>query len=132
MIKLAVVENDDDERFFMIEAFEAFGNFEIVGQFGNGDQLLQWLENSPAQLPQLIITDLNMPGKNGYDIISEVKSGHPEIRVIATSTSSIPATRDKCRNLGAREFMVKPDVFIAYDHYVSAVYELVGAELAEN
>lgn len=132
MIKLAVVENDDDERFFMIEAFEAFGNFDIVGQFANGDQLMQWLDQGPAQLPQLIVTDLNMPGKNGYDVISEVKDKYPGIWVIATSTSSIPATRDKCRSLGAREFMVKPDVFIAYDRYVGQVYELVGPELAEN
>lgn len=129
MITLAIVENDEDERFFMAEAFGAFSGFEIVGEFGNGDQLLEWLANKPRQQPQLIITDLNMPGKNGYDIITEVHATRPEIRVIATSTSSIDATREKCLRLGAREFLIKPDVFTEYKGFVNQVFNMVGQEL---
>ncbi|MCE6989599.1 response regulator [Dyadobacter sp. CY323] len=132
MIHLAIVENDEDERFFMKEAFGASSSFQIVGEFGNGDHLLEWLENMPQQQPQLIVTDLNMPGKNGYDIIAEMHERRPQIRVIATSTSSISATRERCLRLGAREFLIKPDVFTEYEGFVSQVLDMVGPELAES
>ncbi|WP_138484583.1 response regulator [Dyadobacter bucti] len=131
-IKVAIVENDEDERFFMVQSFGGAGTFELIGEFGNGDQLFDWLANAPQVLPQLIVTDLNMPGKNGYDVICEVAAHYPQIQVIATSTSFIPATREKCQRMGAREFLLKPDVFIDYDSFVSRVYELVKDELVKD
>lgn len=122
--RLAIVENDEDERFFMSEAFRASGEFEILGEFGNGDQLTDWLYDTPQQLPELVLSDLNMPGKNGYDIIDELKSNYPEIAVFATSTSSVVSTREKCIRAGAKDFIAKPDIFIAYDSFVAEFYQL--------
>ncbi len=122
--KLAIVENDEDERFFMSEAFRASGEFEILGEFGNGDQLTEWLHGPAPQLPELILSDLNMPGKNGYDIIDELKMTNPDIPVFATSTSSVVSTREKCIRAGAKDFIAKPDIFIAYDTFVAELYRL--------
>ncbi|KQS27107.1 response regulator transcription factor [Dyadobacter sp. Leaf189] len=124
--KLAIVENDEDERFFMADAFNAFKGFDIIGEFSNGDQLFEWLNGQPDTLPELILSDLNMPGKNGYDVITGVKANFPQIPVIITSTSSVSSTREKCVGLGAREFMVKPDIFIAYDRYAENLYKLIS------
>lgn len=122
--KLAIVENDEDERYFMSEAFRASGEFEILGEFGNGDQLTEWLYGSPPQLPELVLSDLNMPGKNGYDIIDELKVTYPDIAVFATSTSSVVTTREKCIRAGAKDFIPKPDIFIVYDSFVTDLYQL--------
>lgn len=122
--RLAIVENDEDERFFMSEAFRASGEFEILGEFGNGDQLTEWLHESPRELPELVLSDLNMPGKNGYDIIDELKTTYPDIAVFATSTSSVVSTREKCMRVGAKDFIAKPDIFIAYDSFVAEFYQL--------
>ncbi|WP_031527669.1 response regulator transcription factor [Dyadobacter crusticola] len=124
--KLAIVENDEDERFFMADAFNASQGFDIVGEFSNGDQLFEWLNTRPDTLPELILSDLNMPGKNGYDVIMGVKANFPQIPVVITSTSSVSSTREKCVGLGAREFMVKPDIFIAYDRYAESLYQLIS------
>ncbi|PSL34116.1 response regulator [Dyadobacter jiangsuensis] len=122
--RLAIVENDEDERFFMSEALRASGEFQILGEFGNGDQLTEWLYASPKELPELILSDLNMPGKNGYDVIDELKTTHPDIAVFATSTSSVVSTREKCIRAGARDFIAKPDIFIVYDAFVAELYRL--------
>ncbi|WP_439556098.1 response regulator, partial [Dyadobacter sp.] len=124
--KLAIVENDEDERFFMADAFNAFNGFDIIGEFSNGDQLFEWLNGRPDTLPELILSDLNMPGKNGYDVITGIKANFPQIPVIITSTSSVSSTREKCVGLGARDFMVKPDIFIAYDRYAENLYKLIS------
>jgi CheY-like chemotaxis protein len=123
--KIAIVENDPDERLFMAEAFKSFDGFELVGEFENGDRLIDWLDRRNGPAPELIVTDLNMPGKDGYDIISEVTTGYKDIDVIATSTSSIEYTRSKCLKMGAKAFVAKPEIFIDYEDYVNSLYVLL-------
>ena len=71
---IIIVENDEDEQVFMQEAFENTGLFQIAAMLRNGDELLEWMSQNPGELPDLILSDLNMPGKNGYDIIDEIKA----------------------------------------------------------
>ena len=122
--KLVIVENDDDERFFMKEEFKAFGAFDILGEFVNGDTLLEWLDQRPAELPDIILSDLNMPGKNGYDILSMITSDqeYQQIKVIITSTSPVIAVREKCLSLGASDYLIKPELFVDYAPYVKELY----------
>src|SRR5215208_4326880 len=96
--KIIIVENDEDEQLFMKEGFDAAGLFDIIAQVANGDFLLDWLEGHPSVLPDIILSDLNMPGKNGYDIITDMKtnSAYAHIPVIITSTSSAKIIIDKC------------------------------------
>lgn len=127
--KLVIVENDEDERFFMTQEFEAFGAFDILGVFINGDTLFEWLSGSPAQLPDIILSDLNMPGKNGYDILTVLKAdpAYDDIPVIITSTSSVIAVREKCLSMGASDYLIKPEMFIDYGPYVEKFYQKIEA-----
>src|SRR5438045_2548038 len=100
--RIIIIENDEDEQYFMREGFSK-SPFTIAAQLGSGDELIEWLEHHPNELPDIILSDLNMPGKNGYDII-EFMHKHPaygHIPVIITSTSSTPATIEKCMSRGA-------------------------------
>ncbi|MDB5197916.1 MAG: response regulator receiver protein [Flaviaesturariibacter sp.] len=125
--KIVIVENDEDEQFFMKEGFDQTGLFEILAMVTNGDALLEWMEANPAQLPQLVLSDLNMPGKNGYDIITELKEtpAYAHIPVIITSTSSTKAFIDKCLDFGAAYYLVKPETFIAYAPFAEALHRLI-------
>ncbi len=129
-----IVENDEDEQFFMKEGFDASGLFEIIAQVSNGDNLIEWLEEHPAIKPDLILSDLNMPGKNGYDILDEVKSNPQwsDIPVIITSTSSTKSIMDKCLSKGATEYIVKPDTFIDYQPYVQNLHQVVKEKKLAN
>lgn len=122
---LVIVEDDDDERFYMSEAFKASEGFEVIAEFANGDQLLDWLQTETRSIPQLILSDLNMPGKNGYDIVGEVRKSFPKISVFVTSTSTLPATQQKCIQLGASGFLPKPDVFVDYDQFATTLYNKI-------
>jgi CheY-like chemotaxis protein len=125
--KIIAVENDEDEQFFMKEGFDAAGLFEMVAQVKNGDALLAWLKDPKNEKPDLILSDLNMPGKNGYDIIAFVKED-PElshIPVVITSTSTAKTIIDKCRDAGAAEYIIKPDTFIEYEDFSRRLHKLV-------
>lgn len=127
LYKIILVENDEDEQMFMKEGFDAAGAFDIVAQLKNGDSLLEWLQQHGGELPDVILSDLNMPGKNGYDVITEVKNnpGWSHIPVIITSTSSTKTIIDKCFDLGAADYIVKPDTFVEYVPYVKNLHRLI-------
>ena len=125
--RIIIVENDEDEQAFMKEGFDATGLFNIIGQVKNGDTLLEWVETHENSLPDIILSDLNMPGKNGYDVIHDMKA-HPaysHIHVIITSTSSTKTIIDKCLSAGAADYIVKPETFIEYVPYVQKLYRLI-------
>lgn len=125
--RIAIVENDEDERAFMQEGFADCGGFDIVGMFSNGDKLFDWLKSHNATLPELVLSDLNMPGSNGYDIISTLKHT-PEwshIPVVITSTSYTQSIIDKCLALGAADYIIKPDTFIEYKQYADTLYRCI-------
>lgn len=123
--KILIVENDEDELFFMKESFNASGLFEIIGDVKNGNTLFEWLSGKPAAvMPDIILSDLNMPGKNGYDILSEIREmeDYARIPVVITSTSSIKSVMEKCLQLGASDYLVKPESFIDYSSYTKDLY----------
>lgn len=125
--KIILVENDEDEQMFMKEGFDSAGSFDIVAQLKNGDTLLEWLELHGRELPDVILSDLNMPGKNGYDVITEVKNNPrwTHIPVIITSTSSTKTIIDKCLGMGAADYIVKPETFVEYVPYVKNLHRLI-------
>ena len=126
--RIVIVENDEDEQFFMKEGFDATGLFQIEKQLKNGDELFEWLEQNENDLPDVILTDLNMPGKNGYDIIEGVTSNplYLHIPVIVTSTSSTKTIIDKCLDMGAADYLVKPETFVKYVPYVENLYSRIS------
>ncbi|WP_276131699.1 response regulator [Polluticoccus soli] len=132
--KIVIVENDQDEQFFMREAFENSGLFDIIAIVKNGDTLQEWLAGNGNNLPDVILSDLNMPGKNGYDILEEMKAnaGYSNIPIIITSTSSTKNTIDKVMSLGAADYMAKPDTFIEYDPFAKRLYDIVGSKQLEK
>ncbi len=127
LYKIVIVENDEDEQMFMRLGFAEANLFEIEAQVRNGDVLFEWLEANPDKLPDIILSDLNMPGKNGYDIIEGITSNpaYAHIPVIITSTSSTKTIIDKCLAMGAADYVVKPDTFVDYQPYVKRLHRLI-------
>jgi CheY-like chemotaxis protein len=125
--KIIIVENDEDEQQFMKEGFDSAALFDIVAQVRNGDTLFEWLNTNKNSLPDVILSDLNMPGKNGYDVINEVTTNplYSHIPVVITSTSSTKTIIEKCLSSGAADYIVKPETFIEYVPYVQNLYKRI-------
>lgn len=125
--KLITVENDEDEQFFMKQGFDETGLFDIIAQLRNGNALAAWLEQNPSLAPDVILSDLNMPGMNGYDIIDMIKStpALAHIPVIITSTSSARTIIDSCFARGAADYIVKPDTFIDYVPFIKTLHRTI-------
>jgi len=68
------------------------------------------LADPAAPLPSLVITDLKMPRKSGFDVISWIRT-QPRLStlpVVVLSASNEPADVDRALSLGANGYFVKP------------------------
>jgi CheY-like chemotaxis protein len=118
-IKIIIVENDEDEQLFMKDGFEETGRFEVIAFAESGEELLEMLYKEENILPDMILSDLNMPGKNGYDILKELRADGRfiDLPIVITSTSSIRSVIDTCMKLGATKFIQKPETFVEYARF---------------
>jgi CheY-like chemotaxis protein len=126
--KIILVENDEDEQMFMRDGFLSSGLFEILDQASSGEDLIEWLTAHPGQLPDVVLSDLNMPGMNGMDILQALKSDerYRHIPIIITSTSSTPSIIRKCLEAGAVDYVVKPETFVQYAPFVSNLHKIIS------
>lgn len=73
--------------------------------------------------PSLILLDLNLPRKNGIEVLQEIKTNRltQHLPVIILSTSSNRHEIRKCYDLGANSYLIKP---IDFDEFVDMVRKL--------
>ncbi|HCE56853.1 MAG TPA: two-component system response regulator [Prolixibacteraceae bacterium] len=74
----------------------------------DGLQALTWLH--AGNIPDLIITDLQMPNMDGIELIKRVKESgfFRDIPVVVLSSKDSSADRIKCLKMGAEDYLVKP------------------------
>lgn len=123
-IKILLVEDNEDERMFIKEGFYQSGLYEIVAEAADGNELLELLGRSPSSLPDIILSDLNMPGRNGYEVILDIKtnSSFSHIPVAILSTAPLHPYADRCKKLGACAYFTKPDTFLEYRQFSEKIY----------
>lgn len=109
-----IVDDDPDDRESIRDAFVANNHDHDYVFMENGNLLLEFLSVQPASdHPAIILLDLNMPGKDGKEILKEIKE-HSTLRkipIVIITTSSSEKDRDVAYELGANCFVTKPDSF---------------------
>lgn len=114
---ILVAEDDANDVFFLRRAFEKVGQDCRVFDVSDGEQVISYLTGAtPFQnraqypLPDLLLLDLKMPLKSGFEVLGWLQT-HPGLcSVPALVLSSSEHEKDilLARSLGAREFHVKP------------------------
>jgi two-component system nitrogen regulation response regulator GlnG len=73
--------------------------------FGDADQLLQRID---IEQPDVIISDIRMPGTDGLALLSRINDSHPELPVIITTAHSDLDSAVESYQRGAFEYLPKP------------------------
>lgn len=103
-----VVVIDDDELTCMLiqRILEREFKFNIVS-FRNG---IEGLEYVSSHKPALVVLDLMLPGKNGFEILKELRQTeiHKDTKIILVSAKSNSEDIERGFDLAADEYITKP------------------------
>src|SRR5262249_41367657 len=109
-----IVDDDPDDRQIILDAFlEKSPQIDYVF-LENAESLMETLYAADAELPALILLDLNMPGMLGLHALKEIRSSRQfsQIPIIVLTTSTLHQDRKMSYELGASCFLRKPDSFV--------------------
>ena len=104
MITVLVVDDHTVLRTGIRAMLDEESDFTVVGQAANADQAVG---KARALQPDVILLDVVMPRKSGFDALPELRKVAPEARVIMLSMQTNPSSIRKALNAGAAGFVAK-------------------------
>lgn len=107
-IRVMLVEDNPEYREVIRLALKDLADIELIGQFGTSEIALRTLEEAaPADLPDVILLDLRLPGSSGLDSLTDFRSAAPDARVIVLTQSDREADILRAISLGASGYLLK-------------------------
>ena len=113
---ILLVDDDENDRFLTQKALQQLDIGCVVQGVTSGDEAIAYLkglgpfhERSRYQFPGYIITDLNMPDGDGFDLLNFLKD-NPQLSIVPVVVFSSSSDADDIRQayaLGASAFLVK-------------------------
>jgi len=104
MIKLIIADDHVVLREALAEMLESKGEFTISAQASNGEELLNKLENCPADI---ILMDVIMPGMDGLEVLKKVQDRPSTPPILIFSSDEGQGNIRAAMNSGARGFIPK-------------------------
>lgn len=109
-VKILVVDDEKDVELLFRQRFRKAikeGFIELEFAFSGEDALL-FLKNPNRPNIALILSDINMPGMSGFELLQKVKSDFPTMKVMMISAYGDNEHQSKAKRLGADDFITKP------------------------
>ncbi|MCP4746941.1 MAG: response regulator [Desulfobacteraceae bacterium] len=105
MPDILVVEDDKSLQKSMQRGIEGLSPAYTIFAANNGLEAVKLLEKNCIRL---MITDLIMPGMDGFELVNHVWANYPEVPVIITTGHSIPDAKRKILNKNSLDILFKP------------------------
>lgn len=102
-LSILVLEDDTVTRETMGIVLEEQGYRVVLARNGS-DGLLAFSRATP----DLVVTDVNMPGMSGFEVLSRVRAGYPDLPVIIITANHTGEAERQALRLGADDFINKP------------------------
>ena len=104
MARILVVE-DSPDNMKLFRTLLALKGHEVTGLPG-GDGLLHTIGTTE---PELVLMDIQLPGKDGYTLLSEIRrSPHAGVRVLALTAHAMSGDRERAMQAGFDGYITKP------------------------
>ncbi len=124
--EILVVEDNPGDARLILEGFKEARTPHRIIHVSNGEEALSYLNGrTHAARTALILLDLNLPGRNGREILAELK-GTPHFRcipVIVFTTSESPEDIHQAYNLAANCYVTKPGDLDCFLETVRIIHE---------
>ena len=127
---ILLADDDKDDCLLFTDALNDLPLATQLTTVRHGEELMLLL-HAKKELPDLLFLDLNMPRKNGFECLIEIKQSEKlrTIPVIIFSTSFEPDIVNLLYKNGARHYICKPN---AFEQLVAVIHRAITITLQEN
>lgn len=77
---------------------------EVIAECASGEEAIQCAD---AQVPDVMLMDINMAPVNGFEATRKIAKAHPEIKIIGLSINNQPTYARNLMQLGAKGYVTK-------------------------
>ena len=136
-----LVEDDLNDIFLVKRAFKMAQVKNPLQVVTDGQEAMLYLrgegkysDRDAFPLPKLVVMDIRMPRRSGFEVLDWVK-GHGgalrRIPIVVVSSSDNPDDINRAYELGANAYMVKPVDYKAVEHLFHSITQYWGLECAK-
>ena len=114
---ILIAEDNEDHVLLLRRALRRGALLNPIFVVSDGEEAIAYLDGEGKfadryeyPLPALLLLDLKMPKKNGFEVLEWIRHqpGLRRLRIVVLTTSDAPSDIDRAYDLGANAFMIKP------------------------
>lgn len=106
MKKIVIVDDHVLIAKALTAIIDQLGGFEVLYEVANGKQLMARFD-TPRQIPDIVLLDVNMPEMNGFETAAWLKEHHPDVHILALSVQEEEQTLIRMLQQGAKGYLLK-------------------------
>jgi len=107
-LRVLIVDDNHDAGATLLMVIEALGHEVRLARDGAGA-----LEQAAKWKPDLVFLDIGLPGMDGYELAARLREQWRDVKLVAITGYGQDRDRDKSREAGFAEHLVKPATFEA-------------------
>ena len=133
-LNILLADDDLDDCNFFKEALEALPLTTNLTTVNDGEQLMNYLLENTDHLPHVLFLDINMPRKNGFECLSDIKR-HDKLKdlpVVMFSTSNVQDKINILFKTGADVYIHKPSNFAQLVQVIHHALPLAAENIFSN
>jgi CheY-like chemotaxis protein len=121
--KLLYIEDNEDNLYMLQLRFDVLGGYEIVSTSDGA----AGIAIATAELPDLILMDLNLPEIDGWEAARRLKAepATRDIPIIALTAHAMAGDREKAIAAGCDDFETKP---VEFDRLLAKIEQVLAAK----
>ncbi|MFW2477764.1 MAG: response regulator [Sediminibacterium sp.] len=104
-ISLGFADDHNMLRQGLVRLLHLLGNYSIAFEAENGDQVIDAIKK--RLIPDILVLDVNMGGKDGYQVAKWLTANHPQIKILILSMYSDESTILNMIKAGAKGYITK-------------------------
>jgi CheY-like chemotaxis protein len=128
-----LVDDSEDDRFFMRKSLERSSILTVIGETRDGQEAMDYLtgegifgDRQAYPIPDVLLLDIKMPRKNGYDVLEWLQSqSFREMTVAVVSGSWLAEDIAKSMILGAHGYFKKTVIKEEEDEMLRGIENLI-------
>jgi DNA-binding NarL/FixJ family response regulator len=102
--RILLVDDHPFMRAGLAQLIDRQADMMVCGEAGNPSEAMQALDHSK---PDLVLTDLTMPGRSGLEFIKDIRAAHESVAILVVSMHDESVFAERALRAGARGYIMK-------------------------